>query len=159
MGLVLDTRTDVLILSGLLFLIVMTRVVMERLGYQFKPPVRKSLKHVGRFDFVLRILLLTAVLVAVVRFVPDGAYAGIARLGGDACVFAVAVFVFRAMNGRLLDAGLAGSHSRWVAFVWLLSTVLLAAPTRLWSLGLVPLSVLLIAGGTIRSKTSTVPSE
>jgi hypothetical protein len=140
------------ILTGLLFLIVMTRLVMRSLGLPSKPPATTAIKLVGRFDFVLRILLLTAFLVAVERSIPDGAYSGIWRFIGLLCASISGPLVVSAIRGRLLDAGLAGSHTGWLSIIWLVSLVLLIFSNRYWPLGLTPLLLLLIAGTYIPSR-------
>ena len=101
---------------------------------------------------MLSTLLPTAFLVAVTRSVTDSAFWGSGSLIVLLCIAIMGAIVVRATRGRVLDAGFARSHSRWLFTIWLLSFVSIAIPNRYWPLGLVLLLLLIVAGGFIRSK-------
>ena len=118
-----------------------------------------SKKFVGRIDFVLRILLIT-VLCRSFEFLFSRDTAShlnllpryIQALEGVIVFGLLGVYVVKAINGRLLDAGLA----RWYSFpafsAWLLSSLIPIIWPGIGPIGLAPFVVFLLVGGLLPSK-------
>lgn len=125
-----------------------------------------SLKmHIGRADFVLRVLLIT-VLSCAFEFLFSRDTAShlnilpryLQAFEGTIVFGFLGVYFVKALNGRLLDAGL----SRWYSFpafiIWLLSISMLIIWPRIWLIGLALIALLLLVGGSIPSRQVTVTS-
>lgn len=124
-----------------------------------------STKPVGRLDFVLRILLITAlgrVLELLLRgdstfhlkLLPRYLFAcdGVLVFGF------VGIWLLGAIDGRLVDTGLSRWY-RYPAFIfWLLSTSLPFIWSRSWPISLALFALLLFAGGLTPSKPVQVKS-
>lgn len=115
-----------------------------------------STKTVGRIDFVLRILVATALAVELNRLIPLkellNLYDYPSRLG----VFVhlagyplIAILALSAIVGRLLDARLPVLYFLPVTIVWIFSSVSFMFGTRFWPIGLALFVLLLIAGGVL----------
>lgn len=124
----------------------------------------RPIKPVGRVNFVLRTLVVTAMAYAL-EFVAEGLlhlellprYVFVPQ---RIIVFSlVGMFWFRPVDGRLADAGLA----RWIRYpvfiVWLVSISLPVVSPQLSILGLVLFSLLLISGGAIRGQLASTASS
>lgn len=126
-------------------------------------------KPVGRLEFVLSVLLITAlgrVLALLLpwdvtfhlRLLPRYLYAceGVIVFGF------VGIYLLKAIDGRLLDTGLS-RHYRYPVFaVWIISTSIPFIWVRIWPIGLALFALPLFAGGLIPSKSvlgKSAPAE
>ncbi len=130
-----------------------------------KRQVASMTKGVGRLDFVLRVLLFTALGRVLALLIPGDMTFRLMPLARYlyACegilVFGfVGIFLLRAIDGRLVDSGLPLWY-RYPAFtVWLLSTSLPFMWSRTWPIGLALFALLLLTGSLIPSKSAPVKS-
>lgn len=126
-------------------------------------------KRVGRLEFLLRVLLITAlgrILVLLLhrdmtlhlRLLPRYLYAceGVVVFGF------VGIYLLKVIDGRLLDTGLS-RHYRYPFFaVWLISTSIPFIWVQTWLIGLALFAFLLFAGGSIPGNSlllKVVPAE
>lgn len=122
-----------------------------------------STKLVGRLDFVLRILLISALAFALEhflnwdsfqlsKFLPRGLHSVV-----QVVVFCLMVmYLVKTIYGRLLDAGLPRAYAYPAFAIWFLSIELPTIWTRTWPIGALLLLLLLIAGGLVPSKMASV---
>ena len=122
-----------------------------------------SKNHVGRLDFILRILVATALDVEWSRVLPLKELVNPYLFSSRWDVFIhiagypfVAILMLSATIGRLLDAKLPILYIFPITFIWIFSTVSLMFVTRYWPFGLALLVLLLIAGGLLPIKTAPV---
>jgi hypothetical protein len=125
--------------------------------------VASSTKLVRRLDFVLRVLLISALALALEHFLkrysfqlskylPHGLYS-IAQV----IVFCLPVmYLSKTTYGRLLDAGLPRSYAYPAFAIWFISIELPTVWSRGWPVSVFLMLLLLIAGGLVPSK---VPSR
>jgi hypothetical protein len=128
--------------------------------------VARSTKSAGRLDFVLRILVFSALAFALEYLLrgdillPANILPRFLRVSERVIAFGlVGIYLLRAIDGRLLDTGLSRWY-RYLAFaIWLLSTSLPIIWFRTWPIGLALFAFLLLAGGLIPSKSVLVESD
>jgi hypothetical protein len=116
--------------------------------------IASSIKPIGRIDFVLRLVLISA-LAVVFALLSRGDWLSHPYSSLFQKVFAfglVGIFVAETIRGRLLDAGLPRWYGYPAIIVWLLSTSLLAVRNRAWPIGLILFTCLLSVGGLLVSK-------
>ena len=118
------------------------------------------MKPVGRLDFVLRLLLISAAAFALEGILRGDALFHLTLLPHYLHAFErvivfgiVGIYLLKAIDGRLLDTGL----SRWYRYpslgVWLLSTSLPIIWSHTWPIGLVLFALLLLSGGLVPGKS------
>jgi uncharacterized membrane protein YhaH (DUF805 family) len=126
--------------------------------------VARSIEPVGRVDFVLRILLLTAAVVAIEHFLPDKTLARLhfipEYLRPAPRILGICLAVGPlgdTLRGRLQDARLP-DWIDWPAFLlWLFSAFFFFLWNRYSVIGLVLFALMVILGGVIPSKL--IPAE
>jgi hypothetical protein len=129
--------------------------------------VATSTKPVGRIDFVLRMLVATALAVEWNRVLPltdllnpslhlHRGESGLEVLLHIACYPFVAILILSTTSGRLLDAKLPLMFFIPITLLWAFSTMSLMFVTHYWRMGLVANVLLLIAGGSLRIKPAPV---
>jgi hypothetical protein len=122
--------------------------------------VASPAKRIGRLDFVLRVLLFTALgRVFALLFPRDTTFhlmlstRYLYACEGVLIFGFVGIWLLRAIDGRLVDSGI----SRWYRYpafiVWLLSTSLPFIWSRIWPISLALFALLLLAGGLTPSKS------
>lgn len=122
--------------------------------------VFSSTRRVGRFEFTVRVLLLTALGRVLGLLLPEGKtnYLNLLPRYLHACegvvIFGlVGIYLLESIDGRLLDAGLSRWYRHPVFAVWLLSTSLPFIWSRTWPIGAALFALLLLAGGLISSES------
>lgn len=126
----------------------------------------RSTKSAGRLDFVLHILVFSALAFALEYLfrgdvlLPANILPRYLHVFERVIAFGlVGIYLLRTIDGRLLDTGLSRWY-RYLAFaVWLLSTSLPIIWSRTWPIGLALFAFLLLAGGLIPSKSVLVKSD
>lgn len=122
-----------------------------------------SRKPVGRLDFVLRMLLISAPTFALEHFLRRDTFLSLNYLPHylrslpQVAVFClVAMYSVKAIDGRLLDAGAKPWYAYPAFAVWFLSIELPIIWTREWPIGLALFVLLLIAGCFLPGKPVSV---
>lgn len=118
-----------------------------------------SRKTVGRLDFVLRVLLLTAAMVAFDRLLPNERLARLTFLPDYLRRFALSIGMGLIVSpladtiaGRLADARLPRWYSLPIFFVLIFSTIPFSIQSRYWPIGFMVFALVLILGGSIPSR-------
>lgn len=119
-----------------------------------------SLKmHIGRADFVLRVLLITALSRAFELLFSRDTASHLNTLPGYLQAFEGTIvfgflgfYLVKALRGRLLDAGLPRWYSFPAFFIWLLSISMPMFWPKIWLIGLTLIVLLVLAGGLIPSR-------
>jgi hypothetical protein len=118
-----------------------------------------SRRPISRFGFVLRVLTATAA-----GYILELLFHGHSVLGplvpaylraieGVVIFGSVGIYLMSAIDGRLLDAGLARWYRNPAFLVWLLSTTLPGLLPRTWPLDLALFALFLLTGGLIPGKS------
>ena len=122
-----------------------------------------STKSVGRLDFILRILVATALAVEWNRVLPLKELVNPYLFSSRWDVFIhiagypfVAILVLSAISGRLLDAKLPILYIFPITFIWIFSTVTFMFGLHYWPFGLALFVFLLIMGGILPIKPAPV---
>jgi hypothetical protein len=125
--------------------------------------VAGSTKSVGRLDFILRILVATALAVEWNRVLPLKELVNPYLFSSRWDVFIhiagypfVAILVLSAISGRLLDAKLPILYIFPITFIWIFSTVTFMFGLHYWPFGLALFVFLLIMGGILPIKPAPV---
>jgi len=127
--------------------------------------VASSTKPVGRIDFVLRILVISALAFALDYLLHINAFSHLNLLQISPHVFRqISILLFypfvmyavKAIDGRLLNAGLPHWYSYPAFALWLLSTSIPFISVGYWPIGVALFVLLLIAGCSIPGKQAPV---